>query len=195
MGDPPTGGGNRTDIQVVVAAIADGNTEADIQRLFPTTYLKFHSGIAKSIALRRTGRRQSTAPNVSVFFGLSGTGKSRAAYEEYPGAYWITTGEHGKTWWARYTGQSVAVWDDFKGDMPYRVLLRMLDRYAYSVEEKGSAHPLAVTTWVFTSNHHPEDWYDYVGKNHHMPALQRRITQLVEFETTALGVVRKIRMW
>ncbi len=195
LGTAPVGAGTRSDLARVADDIATGSTERDVAARHGTTYIRYARGIARAIAIRRVGRRQSTAPRVLVYYGVSGAGKSRAAYDEFPDAYWITTGDRGKTWWAHYTGQLVAVWDDFKGELPYRVLLRMLDRYNFYVEEKGASHPLAVVTWVFTSNHHPEEWYDYLGKGHHMPALQRRITELVEFETTALGTVRKIRTW
>ncbi len=195
LGQPPSGAGSRTDLTRIAEHIAAGGSERDAAARYGNAYIRYSRGIARAIAIRRLGRRQSTTPRVIIYYGDTGTGKSKLAYDTFPGAYWITTGESGKTWWANYLGQNEAVWDDFRGDIQFRVLLRMLDRYSYNVEEKGSQHPLAVTTWIFTSNHHPDDWYDYIGKGHCKPAFQRRVTELVEFETTALGVVRKIRTW
>lgn len=43
--------------------------------------------------------------------------------------------------------------------MPYNFLLRMLDRYALSVEVKGGSVPLRATKFIFTSNTPPTEWY------------------------------------
>jgi len=94
---------------------------------------------------------------VNVFWGETGTGKSRRAWVEagidaYP--------KNARTkFWCGYRGQANVVIDEFRGDIDIANMLVWCDRYPVIVEVKGSAVCLKATTIWITSNKSPRDWY------------------------------------
>lgn len=119
--------------------------------------------------------RPRIPPKIFVFWGPSGSGKSRKAHEMFPNAYRKMKSD----WWQGYTGQKEVIFDDFYGWIPYDEMLRILDWYTMDMPIKGSSVPLAATTFVFTSNEPYTSWYKKV-KN--LEALTRRIEEFAEVE-------------
>lgn len=107
-----------------------------------------------------------------VFWGPTGTGKSRRAWDE---AGMDAYAKDPRTkFWCGYQGQQHVVLDEFRGGIDIAHLLRWLDRYPVRVEIKGSSRPLAAIKFWITSNLNPDDWYketDYET----MEALKRRM--------------------
>jgi len=109
----------------------------------------------------------------NVFWGETGTGKSRLAWEQagldaYPKA--PTT-----KFWDGYQGEGNVVMDEFTGQVEITHLLRWLDRYPVLVEQKGSGCVLRATKFWITSNVCPEDWYPNCPMEQ-KDALMRRLT-------------------
>lgn len=112
-----------------------------------------------------------------VFWGPTGTGKSKRAWEE--GGMDAYSKDPRSKFWCGYTGQRNVVMDEFRGGIDISHLLRWLDRYPVRVEIKGSSVPLAAETFWITSNVNPKDWYpdiDYLT----VAALLRRLN-ITEF--------------
>lgn len=93
------------------------------------------------------------------WYGPTGTGKSRTAYEEFPGAFRKDPKER---WWDGYTGQDVVIIDDFDkfqvsqgGDMK-----RWLDHYPFQAAVKGGYMEIRPKKVVITSNYHPSEIWD-----------------------------------
>lgn len=111
-----------------------------------------------------------------VFWGKTGTGKSRRAWDE---ATMEAYGKDPRTkFWDGYTHQENIVIDEFRGGIDVAHLLRWLDRYPVRVEIKGSSRPLfAKKIWI-TSNLHPRDWYKEIDEETRDALLRRlNITQ------------------
>lgn len=94
---------------------------------------------------------------VYCFWGATGTGKSRRAWEEagleaYPK-------DPRSKFWDGYVGQEHVIIDEFRGGIDVSHLLRWLDRYPVIVEVKGSSTVLKAKTIYITSNKDPRDWY------------------------------------
>lgn len=112
-----------------------------------------------------------------VFWGLTGTGKSRRAWEE---AGLDAYAKDPKTkFWCGYQGESNVVLDEFRGGIDIAHMLRWLDRYPVRVEIKGSSRPLVAGTIWITSNLEPKWWYPDVDEQT-KDALMRRLT-ITEF--------------
>jgi len=111
--------------------------------------------------LRRIGQ-DNLAPvaivrKVKVFWGATGTGKSRLAWNEagldaYPK-------DPRSKFWDGYRSHRHVVIDEFRGDIDVSHLLRWFDRYPVNVEIKGSSVVLSATDIWITSNLPPTSWY------------------------------------
>lgn len=94
---------------------------------------------------------------VFVFWGATGTGKSRRAWEE-AGMDAYSKDPRSK-FWDGYSSESNVVVDEFRGGIDVSHILRWCDRYPVRVEIKGSSKPLLATKIWFTSNVDPRQWY------------------------------------
>lgn len=119
----------------------------------------------------------------NVYWGPTGSGKSRRAWEEagmdaYSKGMLITvcllTVDPRTKWWDGYKGEDVCIIDEFRGVIDIVHLLRWLDRYPVSVEVKGGSVPLRVTKFWITSNVNPKNWYPEVDQATN-DALMRRL--------------------
>lgn len=171
--------GQRSDLNELAEAIAQGEDISDIAAQFPTEYIKYSRGIqALKTALSSRPRSATVAPTVYWWFGPTGTGKSRLAFETYPDAYIkMPTNK----WWDGYEAQTVVILDDYRPSMcPFHELLRLLDRYPMKVEYKGGSTELQATTFVITTCERPELLWQ--GKTDEMiDQLIRRISEITQF--------------
>lgn len=99
----------------------------------------------------------SIEKRVRVYWGVTGAGKSRRAWDEagqdaYPK-------DPRTKWWDGYRAHGHVVIDEFRGDISISHLLRWFDRYPVIVEQKGGGCPLVATQIWITSNLSPDDWY------------------------------------
>lgn len=108
-----------------------------------------------------------------VFWGRTGTGKSRRAWDE-AGLEAYSKDPRTK-FWCGYQGQANVVLDEFRGGIDIAHLLRWLDRYPVRVEIKGGSRPLMAQRIWITSNLSPDDWYPEVDQET-KAALRRRLT-------------------
>lgn len=126
------------------------------------------SDFAQPIAVERS---------CEVFWGKTGTGKSRLAWERaginaYPK-------DPRTKFWCGYGSQETVVIDEFRGGIDISHLLRWLDRYPVIVEIKGGSVVLKAKTFYITSNIAPEFWYPELDVET-FSALRRRL-KVTEF--------------
>lgn len=115
---------------------------------------------------------------VRVFWGATGTGKTRRAHAEISDVPYEYFDKNPLTkWWDGYRGQPLVLIDEFAGRVDITNLLRWLDRYPCTVEVKGYSLPLEACRFWITSNLHPREWYPDAHRNH-VDALLRRITYI-----------------
>lgn len=121
---------------------------------------------------------ESIVREVYVYWGRTGAGKSRRAWDE-SGLDAFPKDPNTK-FWDGYSGQEHVVIDEFRGAISISHLLRWLDRYPVIVEIKGSSSVLkAKKVWI-TSNLSPDDWYPELDSET-KSALRRRFTEVVHF--------------
>jgi len=110
---------------------------------------------------------------VNVFWGATGTGKSRRAWDEAGfGAY---PKDSRSKFWCGYSGHLNVVMDEFRGGIDIAHLLKWFDRYPVIIETKGGATVLAATTFWVTSNIDPREWFPDIDAET-KAALLRRLT-------------------
>jgi len=115
--------------------------------------IRYHRSIREYKRIRTPFRSERTL--IYIIYGKSGVGKSQLAKQCFPDAYWKTNNK----WWDDYDGQEAVIWDEFKGQYPYRDLLRILDSTPLTLETKGASCQFTSGIVIFTSNHHPSEWY------------------------------------
>lgn len=111
---------------------------------------------------------------VHIWWGDSGTGKSRQARETYPDAFWKNKGQ----WWDGYKNEETVIIDEFYGWLDYDFILRLCDRYPLTVPIKGGHAQFNSKRIIFTSNQRWEDWWT---RPHDLEPFRRRITEVKHF--------------
>ena len=73
-------------------------------------------------------------PEVIIYYGKTGTGKSASALQEWPNAYWVPWPKKGGWWWPFYSGEDTIILDEWRHQVSYDEILRLLDRYPFTVQ-------------------------------------------------------------
>lgn len=117
---------------------------------------------------------------VNVFWGESGTGKTRRAWHEAGDPSEVYIKNPNTKWWDGYKGQKTVIIDEFTGRIDWSYLALWFDRYPCNVEVKGFSTPLLATTFFITSNVNPYDWFQDLNSAQ-KDALTRRFTNCEHF--------------
>jgi len=165
--------GKRSDIERAREVVANGGSMRDIIDL-NCGYQGIRTG---EKVFQYCETRRNWVTDVSWFWGKTGTGKSRKANETLPNAWWS-----GKDlrWWQGYDGHPDVIIDDFRGDFcTFHELLRILDRYPYTIENKGGSRQLLAKRIIITC---PKNYTEvYAVNGEQIEQLARRITRVEHF--------------
>lgn len=165
--------GRRTDIIDVKDMLTDGGNMRDIVPHATSV----QSVRMAEIHLKYFEQKRMWKPNVQWFWGATGTGKTRSAYELMEDPY---TTLDTANWWEGYDAHENVIIDDMRGDfMKYHQLLKLLDRYPYIVECKGGSRQFLAKNIIITSAYHPKDIFH---TREDISQLMRRIDCVKEFK-------------
>ncbi|QMW68851.1 replication-associated protein [Crucivirus-387] len=171
--DPPAGQGARSDLAAVQSLLDNHVPMATVAREHFNTWVKSYKAFDKYVTEYVSEPRKEK----SLFFcftGESGTGKSQAAYA-FRDAFTVPPGSSGVAWFDGYDAlrHLTVLFDEFSGSRcSWTELLRLTDKYAHTVNTKGSQQQFNPKALVFTSNAEPVDWYPNIPEK--LP-LTRRI--------------------
>lgn len=169
--------------------ITDGSTMKQVAQAHPEQFVKYHRGLLELHRTLMAGdpRDKSKEPTVLWWFGPTGTGKSRSAFETYPAAYVKMPNK----WWDGYLGHDAVIMDDYRPSMCYfHQLLQILDRYPMKIEMKGSSMELSAMTFIITCSQRPEViWHGKTEED--VSQLIRRITEIKEFKRDGSTTILK----
>lgn len=172
-GEPSEGQGKRTDIKEIADLIKSHQISLEeLMFEYPDMYLKYSRSFEKMFNAVMTARE--SAPEVHWRWGLAGTGKTRYCIETHPDHYV----KDGTMWWDGYKQNEAIIIDDFDNAIPYRTLLRMLDRYQYQGQVKGGYVQIDSPYIYITCEHAPE----YFWSGNELAQIKRRITSVQEIK-------------
>lgn len=165
--------GARTDLSVAVDLVKQGKYKQLIEE-HPETYIRFHNGLDKLCVKYQKPR--SEKPIVTWLHGPTGVGKTKYIYDNHKAEdVWISGRD--LKFWDGYENQPVVLLDDFRKDFcTFHELLRILDRYPYRVNVKGSSRELNSTHIYITSPYSPAETYN---TREDIDQLLRRIDKII----------------
>lgn len=146
--------GKRSDIDVIRDTIKDGG---NIREVVETAQSYQAVRIAEKY-LTYHEKPRNYKPTVVWYYGETGCGKTKRAYEELGEDLYVAT-ETAK-WWDGYDGHEKVLIDDMRRDfIKFHNLLKLLDRYQFRVEVKGGYRQFKGKHIIITCPYHPADLY------------------------------------
>ena len=177
------GQGKRNDMIAIKKAIAQN---IQIKKCLQNDLIHNYQQLRFAESLQKYYEKPRTFKTVvHWYWGLTGTGKTKTAYEELleeaddPEEIYFSM-DTGK-WWEGYDGHKYVVIDDMRGDfLKCHQLLKLLDRYPYRVDNKGASRQFVAEKIIITSCYPPELIYQNTDEK--IDQLIRRIDYIKEFK-------------
>lgn len=170
--------GRRSDLEAACAIVKEHGVKRVAEEM-PAVYVRSFRGL-QQLEMVLKGKRDWVM-EVHVYWGDSGSGKSRKAFEENPDAYFK---DGNNEWWDGYDGQECVILDDFYGGIRFNYMQRLLDRYPMQVQTKGGHVQFVSKKIIMTSNKPWEEWYSLFSdpRNEQLKAsFARRLTSVTHF--------------
>ncbi len=170
--------GKRNDLSEIAELIKKKTPMRQIATDYPGQFIRYHRGFHALQDILISPR--STPPTIKVYYGGTGTGKSRRAREELKSPY-IWHPQCGE-WFNGYYGQDEAIFEEFRGQLKLGFLLTICDRYDCKVQTKGGMTEFRATDIIITSPIHPRQWYEKCQCEDVWSQLNRRLTHIICLE-------------
>lgn len=175
--------GARTDLDMVKLVVKQHGTMAAVIEA-ASGYQCLRAG---ELLLKYAPAPERPDIRVRWYWGPTGSGKTRAAWDEAKAAGPCWMSSRSLKWWDGYDGEKNVVVDDFRRDFcTFHELLRILDRYPYRVEFKGGSRPLLATNIWITTPRDPRSTFE--GRtDEDIGQITRRIAEIREFRGEPLA--------
>lgn len=170
--------GKRNDLTAPCEALKAGQKLTAVAAANPEIFVKHHRGLEALAALVQKPRDPDNPPVVMWIYGPAGVGKTRFVFDSI--AHSQIYMKDSTVWWNGYEQQYCICLDDFDNGIPYRDLLRLLDRYPYQAQIKGGYvninSPVIIITCEFPPSHY---WVENT-----FTQVRRRLTHVVHMPST-----------
>lgn len=181
---PPRGQGARKDLELACAAVAKDGLAAAVTA-HPTTYVKYSTGLGRLALLAKRRLIGKYRPlRVIVYWGETGTGKTRRATEEALADFGeLYIWNPAEPWFDGYDDHKCMLIDEFYGQAKPSAMLKLLDGYIHQQPIKGGFTVMDKLERVYiTSNIDPREWWSTAAiPDAVRAAVRRRLTKVVHF--------------
>jgi len=193
-GIPQPGQGARSDLKEAAALVRDGGHKA-IKKIAldkPDLIVKYGRGFKELLEVLDIGRMLDAAPEAIWYYGESGSGKSVAAYELAKAKCAELSCEQVELdsglfpFCDGYRDEEVIILNDFRQknhhgqDIQLDLMLKMVDRFPFRMNIKGSSRQLKGKVFIFTNTQHPSHFFTQGGSSEPQKQWLRRITRVVK---------------
>lgn len=144
--------------------VDEGASDRELAVEFPHLWAQYYKALDR-YRLMSVQDLPRVQPYIVVLHGPTGTGKSHKAnliMENNGGGFIFRKGNSGNLWADGYDPlrHPVVIFDEMDGSfVPYRMLLRICDKWQLTLDTKGGAVNFCPKIIIFTSSKHPKDWY------------------------------------
>lgn len=177
--------GKRSDLEKVYEEVKKGKSVDDVVWENPAVYQLCHKSLEKleDIRLRKTFRTEMTEG--IWIYGKTGTGKSKFAFKDFSNeTHYVYP--YDKGWCDGYKQQETVIFDEFRGQMSFNELLRMVDINPNFSFSRRCREPIPFTSKkvLITSSLPPSEVYHNLSENDKLDQLYRRfkIYELIDGE-------------
>eukprot|EP00959_Pyramimonas_sp_CCMP1952_P283537 5927362-Pyramimonas_sp.AAC.1 len=148
--------GERTDLQAIKRVLTETNS---VRSVMPMASSSQQIQFAEQWLEYMEQPRPVGDIEVHWRWGKTGVGKTRYVWDMHgvdeiyqPTSY---------KWWQGYDGHKIVLIDELRANWwTFGQLLRLLDRYPFTVETKGGSRQIQATVWYITSSKHPAELFD-----------------------------------
>lgn len=175
------GQGARNDLIDLKNDLDKGKKLKDIADDHFEEFLRYNRGIKEYMLLKTKKRTWKTELHIIV--GPAGCGKTKHVYDTYniDDICNIDATQTG-VWWDNYDNEDIVIIDEYHGQIPFTTLLKLTDRYPFTVPKKGSICQFTSKKIYIISNKLPEEWYPEVSKDERLwAAFLRRIDNYINY--------------
>jgi len=178
LGTPTkTGRGHRSDLDQLRDDILEGKKTVDeITLASPLMFHQYGRTISKIEDLRMRKIFRNFMTEGIWLYGETGSGKSYEAFKDFhPDTHYCWKNEH---WQDGYTQQETVIIDDFRGNLPFNELLKMVDCHPNYYCYRRGREPMPFTSKkvIITSPLKPEEVYSNLHFNDNFQQFSRRFT-------------------
>lgn len=176
------GQGERTDLESAAITLLETKSLVSLADSHPVAYIKYSKGFQNLLYLKHKQDSKTWRQlEVKVYWGKAGSGKTRTAIELQED-YFILDKQSETLWFDGYDGEDHLIVDDFYGWIKFGHWLRLCDGNQLRCATKGGFAWANWTKVTFTSNKHPDTWYDQSKLvDYQIDAFNRRIHEIKEF--------------
>ena len=169
--------GARTDLLAVRDRILDGSTTVDDLCVeSPALVHQYGRTLDRLETIRLRRQNRSWMTKGTWLYGPTGVGKSHAAFDGYTNETHYLWNTQTK-WQDGYKGQPIVVINDYRGEIPYNLLLQMVDKWPFNIERRGrEVVPFLAREIIITSSLTPQQIYCNREREDSLEQMLRRFT-------------------
>lgn len=166
--------GKRTDLDAVYDKIKSGVPLEDVILEDPNVYNYAHRAMHKLEDIQMRKRYRNFMTEGEWVYGPTGVGKSEYAFSNMSSTYVYPYDNSG--WCDGYKQEEIFVLDEFRGQIPFNELLRMVDKHPnYSLKRRGREPiPFLSKKVIVTSSMHPREVFKNLSSSDSLAQLYRR---------------------
>lgn len=180
--------GHRSDLGAISQSIVDGSSLQSVAISQPALFVQYGRGLSLLASISQGLRRRAWREVVvTIIFGVTGAGKTRSFYSQYPlnDTYVFN---YSNAFWDGYSGQKHILFDEFESQILLSNMLQYTDGHPILLDVKfGHAHADWDTVTII-SNSNPQTFYHNVPA-HRRNAFARRIYQVIEYVNSDTRIV------
>lgn len=167
--------GERVDLKLIRDEIIAGKKVDDIIMENPILGHQYGRTLDRLDDINSRNRSRTAMTTCEWIYGPTGSGKSHKAFEGYDEeTHFLWTDDNG--WWDGYNGQEIVIMNDYRGTIPYNVLLQLIDKWPMKVRRRNrEPMPFVSKHIIITSSLPPDKIYKHRDAEDSLEQLLRRV--------------------